>query len=305
MTAQRDYYARRVGSPSERPQLTLAEVASQIAAAFRTIDSNGYLQRSFGYDCVDAGEVPGLVGTDLRVEHYLRTGIRIEGNVSEAIKSADEITLFTMIEFIHDHVAKPGEGAGHNHTWNSCGFHVDPNDKRFNEKKARAEWRDKVNSGLRFYDGGYELSENGEIIQIASQGMERLIAAAPAARSEPANASKLANAVHTFQLGRSTREQRKQAVRELVDILEYHRDVVKTTMSKDESDLFIIANKFALRHHKATQQDDYDDAWLTWLFYVYLATAHLVLGRASGTAAFAEVSGVASNAPPDIEDIPF
>lgn len=305
MTVQRDYYARRVGSSSDRPQLTLAEVASQIAAAYRTIDSNGYLQRSFGYDCVDSGEVPGLVGTDLRVEHYLRTGIKIEGSVSDAIKSADEITLFTIIEFIHDHVAKPGEGAGHNHTWNSCGFHVDPNNKYFDEKKARAEWRDKVNSSLRFYDGGYQLSEIGEIVQIASQGMERLIATAPAVRSEPANAAKLANAVHTFQLGRSTREQRKQAVRELVDILEYHRDVVKTTMSKDEADLFIIANKFALRHHKAAQQDDYDDAWLTWLFYVYLATAHLVLGRASGTAAFAPPPAAPAVEIPDTDDIPF
>jgi hypothetical protein len=57
---------------------------------------------------------------------------------------------------------------------------------------------------------------------------------------------------------------------------------VKAELSKDEADLFNIANNFALRHHRATQRDDYDDAWLTWLFYVYLATTHLVLGRVAG-----------------------
>ncbi|MGO9835245.1 MAG: hypothetical protein ACLP1X_13615, partial [Polyangiaceae bacterium] len=74
-------------------------------------------------------------------------------------------------------------------------------------------------------------------------------------------------------------EKRKQAVRDLVDVLEYHRGAVKVHLSRDESDLFNVANNFALRHHRPDQKDDYDEAWLTWLFYVYLATVHLVLER--------------------------
>jgi hypothetical protein len=123
--------------------------------------------------------------------------------------------------------------------------------------------------------------------------MERLIATSPAPTAEATNAAKLANAVHTFQLGRSTREQRKQAVRDLVDILEFHRPAVKQhLLSKDEDDLFNIANNFALRHHNQRQKDDYDDAWLTWLFYVYLATAHLMLGRVGGVDGFATTIAV-------------
>jgi hypothetical protein len=278
MTTHRDYYNRRSGHSGEAPQLTLAELANQIAGAYRTIDANGYLQRSFGYQCVDRGVVPGLVGTDLRMELYLRAGIKIDGHVTEAIENADEITLFTLIEFIHDHVAKPGVDEGWIHQWDNCGFHLDISRDKFDEKQGRGEWRRKVDACLRLYDGGYLLSEAGEVVRVAANGMERLIATLPPAGAEPTNAAKLASAVHTFQLGRSTREQRKQAVRELVDILEYHRDVVKSDLSKDEGDLFNIANNFALRHHRPTQRDDYDDAWLTWLFYVYLATAHLVVG---------------------------
>jgi hypothetical protein len=250
-------------------------------AHYRTIDTNGFLQRSFGYECVDAGEVPGLHGADLRIELYMRTGIKLDMSVSDGIECADEVTLFTVVEFVHDHVAKPGEGSGHFHSWNNCGLHLDCRRDKFHEQEAREEWRARVNTVLRFYEDGYELSEAGEIVRIASQGMENLIAVAPVVAAESTNAAKLANAVHT-----STREQRKQAIRELVDILEFHRDVVKAELSKDEADLFNVANNFALRHHRATQRDDYDDSWLTWLFYVYLATTHLVLGRVAGVNPF-------------------
>jgi uncharacterized Zn finger protein len=134
--------------------------------------------------------------------------------------------------------------------------------------------------------------------------MAKLIATPPAAGTEGANAAKLANAVHTFQLGRSTREQRKQAVRDLMDILEYHRPAVVAHLGKDsEKELFNIANNFALRHHRSTQKDDYDDGWLTWMFYSSLAAVHLVLARVTGSEPFAGPAPVVTNISDD--EIPF
>lgn len=49
--------------------------------------------------------------------------------------------------------------------------------------------------------------------------------------------------------------------------------------SKDERDLFNIANNFGLRHQNALQREDYDPLWLNWIFYNYLATIHLVLRK--------------------------
>jgi hypothetical protein len=302
---ERDYYNRRIGRDGGPPRLTLAEAARQIDSAYRTIDEAGYLQRSFGYTCVDAGEVPGRHGIDLRMKFYLRTSIKIERSVSEAIVNADEVTLFTIIEFIHDHIAKPLEGEGYYHPWNNCGLHLDHRRDKFDETSGRAEWRTEVNETLGFYDDGYRLSESGEIVRVAADGTDSLIRAIAPPGAEPTDAAKLANAVHTFQLGRSTREHRKQAVRELVDILEFHRDAVRTYLSKDEGDLFNIANNFALRHHNTRQRDDYDDAWLNWLFYVYLATAHLILARVSGTEAFAQPPPPPEPAVTPDDDIPF
>ena len=45
--------------------------------------------------------------------------------------------------------------------------------------------------------------------------------------------------------------------------------------SKDEVALFVIANKFDLRHGDEKQHTDYDPAFLDWVFRWYLATVEL------------------------------
>lgn len=95
--------------------------------------------------------------------------------------------------------------------------------------------------------------------------------------------AKVETAVRMFRRGLSSREEQKQAVRVLVDLLEFYRPQVKEhLLSQDESELFKIANNYGIRHHRAEQKDDYDDIWLRWLFYFYLSTVHLVLALVHG-----------------------
>ncbi len=286
----RDYYNRRVGKDGEQPRLTLVETAELIAEAYALIDNHGHLQRAFGFDCVDAGEVPGSEGSGIRMPFLLKTTIRINGAPKEAIKSADEVFLFTFIEFVHDHVAKPAANTGRYHSYSSCGWHYS-SDGEFDEATARSEWRSRVNTTLKFYDSGYQLSEAGEIEHLTPNGMTPLLQAQLPTKAKQADRDKVANAIRTFQLGRSTRPERKQAVRDLIDVLEFHRQQVKIhLLSKDESDLFNMANNFALRHHNDQQRDAYDDSFLTWLFFLYLSTVQLILARVAGEPAFMDVA---------------
>jgi hypothetical protein len=73
-------------------------------------------------------------------------------------------------------------------------------------------------------------------------------------------------------------DERRDAVRDLADVLEFLRPQAKAVLaSKDEADLFNLANNFGIRHHNAGQKTDYDPAiWLSWAFYYYLATIHAV-----------------------------
>ena len=82
-----------------------------------------------------------------------------------------------------------------------------------------------------------------------------------------------------FRGRRSTVDDRRVAVRELADVLEYLRPTIKQAMlSEDERALFELANNFAIRHNRRGQKRDYDWAvWLSWMFYVYLATIHATL----------------------------
>src|SRR4051812_15933928 len=119
----RDYYNRRVGGVDERPRLSLAETADLVADAYVLFAGQGCLQRSFGYDCVDAGAVPGLHGTDLRRALYLQTSIKITEEVATYLRTAEEVAFFTVIEFVHDHVARPAQDAGWHHSYSGCGMH--------------------------------------------------------------------------------------------------------------------------------------------------------------------------------------
>jgi hypothetical protein len=56
-------------------------------------------------------------------------------------------------------------------------------------------------------------------------------------------------------------------------VLEERRQLIKAELgTPDEGALFQIANKFAIRHQRASQQADYDPAFLDWIFWWYLAT---------------------------------
>jgi hypothetical protein len=279
----RVYYNRRVGKDGDPPRLTLAEASKEIAAGYSHLAGNGYLQRAFGYYCVDAGEVAGRLGTDMRTHLYLSTGIRIEGSVFDFLVNADEIGLFTLVEFLHDNLAKPDEHAGRYHSFSGCGWHYDCRADKFDEGAARQEWRDIVNRILRYYGDGYELSADGEVVRLAPDGLATLLEAEAPLESGDKNIAKLKAAVRTFRRGLSSREEQKQALYDLAGLLEFYRPQVKERLlSGDEADLFKIANNYAIRHHRADQKDDYGGAWLTWLFYLYLSTVHLLLSLVHG-----------------------
>jgi hypothetical protein len=90
----------------------------------------------------------------------------------------------------------------------------------------------------------------------------------------------------------------------LADLLEFYRDEAKAHLKGSEGDLFNIANKFAIRHHNKNQQDDYDDRWLTWMFYTYLATVRLVLDLVHGSSAL-DPKQVSPAAELTDDDVPF
>jgi hypothetical protein len=90
-------------------------------------------------------------------------------------------------------------------------------------------------------------------------------------------------------VGRRTRQALGSAILALTQVLEKRRRLLKASLFRDdEVALFVIANKFDLRHLDEKQHTDYDPAFLDWVFWWYLATVELtdrLLARRRGQAA--------------------
>ena len=270
---RRDYYSTRTGKISETPEITLKMLKKLFMVSYDKLDEDGYFQKYFGYYCVDRGDVKGELGIDINSMIFL--GIKKDGLWPLRAKFEDytEDDLFDMIEFMHDHCSKPI--SGYYHQYSNCGHHYDI----FNDNEGQKHYRDTINYILRDFKEGFEISEAGEILELAYNNIAPLLQVdIPSSDSENIT-KKIDLAVLKFRRHKSTLDDRRDALRELADVLEYLRpDIKKVLASKDESDLFNIANNFGIRHHNVDQKVDYDKAiWYSWIFYYYLATIHAAL----------------------------
>jgi hypothetical protein len=235
---------------------------------------SGYFQEYYGYYCVDSGEVPGKAGSDIDEFIFRKLRRRISWPITDSIGDLDEDAFFDVVELIFDTISKPIDG--YFHEFSGCGMHY----STFNNLAGRNEFRHEINVLLCDYQDGFELGENGEIHFLLSPGLNELTKAQLPTKEEEKKTIKVKvdRAVQKYRDRHSTIEDRKEAVRELADVLEFLRPQIKSIMGKkDDNELFNIANNFMIRHNNHNQKSDYSIEWLSWIFYLYLSTIHLIL----------------------------
>lgn len=267
--SKRSYYSMRTGRLNKGSGLGVEELREFFMATYSAFEEKGYFQEHLGINCVD-GYQPGTVGD---VELYAYRRLRRKG-LFPLSKRKDDLTedeLFDLIEFLFDHASQPA-GDAYYHDYAGCGYHY----SKFIKGRAAEEFRHEINDLLKDYGSGYELSSEGEILSFPGGHLEPLFQARVPS-SDPKNVdNRVDAAVLKFRRRNASREERRDAIRDLADVLEFLRPELKKVLtSKDEGDLFEIANNFGIRHHNAKQKTHYDEAiWLSWIFYFYLATIH-------------------------------
>jgi hypothetical protein len=269
---KRSYYSVRTNK-NPNASLDLPIMLRLFKDIYQNYVQKDYFQEAFGYDCVDAGEVPGILGPDIEAQMLRKLFKPNLWPINEKYTNYSEDDLFDVIEFLFDYISKPLEG--YHHTYNGCGWHYETFDKNSGQQEFKIE----INDLLSNYEGGHELSDQGEILVLADNGFEPLLTAKLPVY-DPENVEERVNqAVLKYRRYRSTAEDRRDAIRDLADVLEYLRPQLKQILTlKDESDLYLIANKFGIRHHNESQQTKYDkNIWYSWMFYYYLATIHASL----------------------------
>lgn len=270
---KKPYYSIRTGKNPLSERIDLPTLIKLFSTLYPQLDHGGYFQQDLGFFCVDAGFVPGTLGHD--IEGVLLLELRKSNltPIPDKIEKYSEDDLFDIIEFLYDHCSKPIERTYH--SFCDCGWHC----HKFDREAGRAEYREKVCRILSIYQAGYELSCDGEILTLPDSGLADLLEA-PVPIFDPENIEARIEAARIkFRRHRSSLDERRDAIRDLADVLEYLRPKLKGILTnKDENDLFNLANNFGIRHHNETQKVKYNKpVWYSWMFYYYLATIHAVM----------------------------
>lgn len=268
----RRYYSLRTGKNPKGVEIDLKTLKTLFKSSYAQWEEAGYFQEYFGYCCVDAGDVPGKLGSNIAAEMLFHLRKENLWPLLDRIDDYQEDDLFDVIEFLHDHISKPLEGDFHSYA--NCGYHY----HTFDREAGKAEYRARLNTLLATYQSGFEISNVGEILESAQPGTAQLLSAKILTSDENV-AGRVEEAIAKFRRYRTTLAERRDAIRDLADVLEYLRPKIKGVLTKaDEQDLFNLANNFGIRHHNQQQKTDYDSAiWLSWMFYFYLATIHACL----------------------------
>ncbi|MFD9047218.1 hypothetical protein [Streptomyces zaomyceticus] len=264
--APRPYWPQRQGQGLSVDGSTARDARRDFARIVSDFADNGYLVEHFGEECVDDPNT--LPDASALIERRLG----IPGLWPLAPDTWDEDTFYGLIEVLHDLVSRPRMRRYHDYC--SCGWHH----SEFHNGPARALYRAKVNELLLAAGVQYELASEGEdlgrLVAITDDARSHLVHRA-LNDSPPDVTADVRHAIALYRSRDASPESKRSAIFNLGRVLEERRALIKAQLGKDEGALFEIANRFDLRHRRADQRGEYDEAFLDWIFWWYLGTVEL------------------------------
>lgn len=264
------YWRARHAAPDPDEPTTVELLPLYFKYLVDDLADHGYFERSFPRECVDFGRS--------RERRTLPESMRIALQWSpswplDANQLNNRDNLFDIIEYLHDVVARPRKRWYHEFA--DCGWHYED----FSRTKGQILYRASVNELLADAGINFRLADDG-----ANRG--RLVSITDDARSDliresltrkDADHQIVEHAIDLFRSRRASTEEKRSACIALAGVLESHRGEFEANhLSEDDSALFVIANKFAIRHQNKQQRSDYDEAFLDFIFWWYLAYVELL-----------------------------
>ncbi|ALU73645.1 hypothetical protein H351_32360 (plasmid) [Rhodococcus erythropolis R138] len=246
-------------------------VVREFVALVYELDMARYLDRRFDVDCEDQPR-----GNQAEVVIERELGTTDVWPLVPAILSSDPDLFYTVVEFLHDCVARPRKPIFY-HTWNDCGWHRE----EFDIETGRTVYRWRVNKIFERSDSGLRMAEDGEdvgrLVTVTDGARTELVDAVVNRADKEPTTDQVRHALALFRGRGADRNLKRSAVATLALVLEERRHgVLADAMTKtDRGALFEIANGFHVRHQRADQKRDYDEFYLDWIFWVYLASIEL------------------------------
>lgn len=266
---RRPYWRQRQAGQRTVAVLDNVSLVREFVELVDELDHNGYFERSFGKDCVD--DARGNIVATL-MERELGTPDLWPLDHGRLVANMD--LFFDIVELMHDLVSRPLERSMHSYA--GCGWHH----STFDIESGRVLYRWRMNKILARSDLDLRLAEEGDdagrLVAETNDARTELVQSV-AAREDGEPADQVRHALALFRQRGADRNQKRSAVAALALVLEERRhDVLVDSLAKtDRGALFDIANNFHVRHQDTKQKRDYEDFYLDWIFWVYLASVEL------------------------------
>jgi len=253
-----------VGGLRQRPKLSGEGFVEALGGLTAELEDAGYFDFAFGDSCGDSeNDHPG------RGEAALSDLLGSPESWPPLLSDLDLDHAYTVLEALHYVVARP-----RNRWWHD--FYSEWHYGDFDRPAGQDVYRWRVNELLDRSDARLRLDVDGLLVETTGDPRDELLDALARDPDAPAPDA-LQHAIEQFRRRGASRVEKRAAVVSLAGILEEHRSLLKDEMlSGDEGALFEIANRYSIRHQRADQRPDYDDAYLDWIFWWYLATVDLV-----------------------------
>lgn len=266
-TTARPYFSQRHAVSTRTAARSIESAAGLFVSLFSELEDLGYFEETMGKDCPD--DPTAVDPADAIALKLSRPGL---WPIDPELCRKDPTLLFDLIEVLHDLVSAPR--ARWMHPFGGCGWHHGD----YSGSRGQEVYRWRVNRLLEDSAADLYLAEAGEdrgrLVHVLDPARHELIEKMTDPAREPRD-----DVLHAIALYRSrgaTVQDKTSANRALAGVLEERRALLKDVLvTKDESALFEIANKFSIRHKDARQRSDYDPVFLDWIFWWYLATVEL------------------------------
>ncbi len=266
--------------------LSVTQCKDGFAALIAELAVLGYFEDAFGSECDDSHDDPAEQGQRALAERLELDAVRLwplhswqDGTLGQSgvhQNWPDEV-FFEVVEALDERVARPRQ-----RRWHS--FHQGWDYSDYSRPAGQAVYRWRVNELIGRSQVPLNLAKSGDDagLLVHASGDPRDQLTDSALQTEDfRDRMEVQHAVALYRARVVSREQKRSAIVTLGRVLEQRRPLVETSLTKkDAGALFQIANEFDLRHRRAVthgkaQRDDYDEAFLDWVYWWYLATVEL------------------------------